>query len=163
MPSVCRATQNGHNADLLNRLLASWSSLYCGNDASHSEINDPRRHVIVYRAAPSVWKSDDRVTATDPASASPGRQIGIFAMSRVARRGGSADKTGNHLEGLDREARRPTPSSDRTPKSNSPKFGAGEGNTWHILGTNLAQSILSFCKPLILDKFSYGAGRGGRT
>ena len=84
MPSACRATQNGHNVDLLNRLLASLSVLGCGNDASDLEINDPRRHVIVYRAAPSVWKSDDRVTATDPASASPGRQVGIFAMSRVA-------------------------------------------------------------------------------
>jgi hypothetical protein len=58
----------------------------------------------------SVWKSDDRVTATDPASASPGRQIGVFAMSRVARRGRSVPiKTGNHLEGIGREARRAHP------------------------------------------------------
>ena len=73
----------------ISKRVDSWSVLGCGNDASHLEINDPRRHVIVYRAAPSVWKSDDRVTATDLASVSPARQIGISAMSRVARRGRS--------------------------------------------------------------------------
>jgi hypothetical protein len=143
MPSVCRATQNGHNADLLNRLLASWSVLGCGNDACHLEINDPRRHVIVYRAAPSVWKSDDRVTATDLASVSPGRGIGIFAMSRVARR---ADKTGNHLEGIGREARRAAPSSDRianTSRRHVMPVGGNSDTIW-------AQTILLFYKLLIL-------------
>jgi hypothetical protein len=35
--------------------------------------------------------------------------------------------------------------------------------SWHVFGTILARTISTSCNQLILNKFSYGAGRGGGT